>query len=226
MFCTKCGANNADTATFCTGCGAPLKAAQTPVQPQPQQYQAQPQQYQAQPQQYQAQPQQQFQAQNLFQVNTQGPAGNKPMFGLAFLGNESADPQKALMQKIAKLCIAIGMLLCFISVFMPFYKVSFWGMSETVNLFGMEGFYTFVGVLVILASLAGIALAILLKGAYQKFATCCGAINFLFIIIAGIKANSDAMGIGHLSVAFWFILIGSIACIAGGVLTFIKQLDQ
>ncbi len=46
MFCNKCGAQNADNATFCCACGAAFGGQQS----QPQQYAQQ--QYQAQPQQY------------------------------------------------------------------------------------------------------------------------------------------------------------------------------
>ena len=43
-FCSKCGAQNADGASFCTNCGAPMNVAQSQPQPQPQQtYYAQPQ---------------------------------------------------------------------------------------------------------------------------------------------------------------------------------------
>ncbi len=43
-FCSKCGAQNADGASFCTNCGAPMNVAKPQPQPQPQQtYYAQPQ---------------------------------------------------------------------------------------------------------------------------------------------------------------------------------------
>lgn len=45
-FCSKCGAQNADGASFCTNCGAPMNVAQPQPQPQPQPQQT----YYAQPQ--------------------------------------------------------------------------------------------------------------------------------------------------------------------------------
>ena len=64
MFCSKCGANNADGAAFCSACGAQMKKAPDTAAPQPQpqpQPQSQP---QPQPQpQYQPQPQPQSQPQ-------------------------------------------------------------------------------------------------------------------------------------------------------------------
>lgn len=42
MFCTNCGANNADGAKFCTTCGAPLGGSEAATAPQPQQDASQP----------------------------------------------------------------------------------------------------------------------------------------------------------------------------------------
>jgi hypothetical protein len=75
MFCSKCGKQNNDNVTFCTGCGNPMNNTDAnggnqqnqspPIQPQPQ-AQQQTQQYQQQPQYQQQQPPPQY-AQNAYQ---------------------------------------------------------------------------------------------------------------------------------------------------------------
>lgn len=194
MFCKNCGAQIADTATFCPNCGQAVQSVAAPVQP----------------------------------GTPVAPIVTKPLLGIPFLENE--DPSKKTFQIVAKLLIVIGMFLGFISTFLPYFKVSasLFGQhySESANLFALGGGYAFMAVIILLSSVAGILFALLGKGKLQKLAGIFGIVNVFFNFVAGIAATAQSFGLGSLTVGYYFIWLGGIACIVGWVFTLVKKLHR
>ena len=120
-------------------------------------------------------------------------------------------------------CAGVG----FIALFLPWYVVSFWGMSVSGSAF-VEGI-TFIGVLALLVSLGAIAWFILdmlgmiklnLPEKKMKIInTIIGGVMVLLGIIAAIITASGSSGLGHAGIGTWLYMIVGVAII---VLTWIK----
>lgn len=119
MNCPTCGSQIPDGSTMCGVCGAAIQA-------QPNMQYQQPQYQQPMQQQYQQPMQQNMYAQPAMQ----------PMMG----GASSMKVKPAM--NLGNIILWVGCLITAIAVFLPYVKVSAFGMSETVSLMGTDGKFT------------------------------------------------------------------------------------
>lgn len=210
MFCPHCGAQLPDGTAFCTSCGQPTTQqapGQQPYQQAPgqQPYQQAPgQQTYQQP--YQQQP---------YQQQPTG-SGNNMLkdFDPKELSSSFAENVKKPAEWGLPTYIALGgAFLCFIGMFLPYLSAK--GFSiVSVSFMSSGAFHIILAWLfILLVDFTGIAK----KGLPM---ICAGGVLLLFSIIEGI-ANSSAYT--SLSVGFIFMLLGSIAAVAGGVLKFLNE---
>ena len=202
-----CGAIIPTGQTNCPMCGAPVQTADAqPVNPQPMNPQmgygqpmgAQPVNPQPMnPQMGYGQPMG-AQSVNPQPMNTQAGGYYQPqstgadVYGAGFGGYINS--LKSNVMNIVKLAAAV---LLFLSVFFPWVKVEFWGLKETSNLLGSDGFSAFCGWMIMLVALVLIA----------------WEIADYIPPMANIKAKTTAIPFFEfilLGVAFLFVLLGTI----------------
>ena len=203
MFCPHCGTQLPDGTAFCTSCGQP-----TAQQPSPDQQAFQQQPYQQQP--YQQQPYQQP-----YQQQPAGPANDMLKdFNPKELSNSFVENVKKPAEWGLPTYIALGgAFLCFIGMFLPYLSAK--GFSIVSASFMSSGAFHIIlaWLFILLVDFVGIAK----KGLPM---ICAGGILLLFSIIEGI-ANSSSYT--SLSVGFFFMLLGSLAAVGGGVWKFLNE---
>lgn len=148
------------------------------------------------------------------QVQAQNPMGslNQPIGGTNGVGQGTSTKGNQ-----TKLMVLIGSIAAIIGCFMPFYKVSVWGISESVSY--IEG----DGVIAIILAVAAIVLAVL---NLQKFSLIPASIAMIVLIVDISGANDAAMGFGSLSIGAYVLLLGTILSIVGGILAFVWKIKR
>lgn len=227
MKCYLCGSEISNTATSCHVCGAPVIADQ-PLNQQTtnysgqqnagnnagtyqQQYGQQPYQQPYNPQYQQAQPYQQSYTPQYQQPYAPQTRQLAPV-------NENNN-----LRTIALVLGILGVLLAGVSIFIPFFTVSAYGLSKSVALSsGRDGF--------IVAGLAAVTLIIVIFARKTRgighlvFGTLLGVVAF----IDGInnKSKLDTMGYGSLvnyGIGFYVLLGAAIMILASGVLLLVAK---
>lgn len=213
MNCSVCGAMIPDGQTVCPNCGTAVQ----PVYQQPQQ-----QMYQQPQQQMYQQPQQQMYQQPVYQAPQ--PAGG----GIGgYFGSFGKNPM--LIVKFA------AVILLLLAPFFPWVKVSFWGVSESSNLFGLKmGLTTFCAIMIMLAAAFMLVMELAdyvpalgsLKNAVSKipfFDLILVGVTLIFVLIATIKSTADMMGLGKHAFGCILAWIAVIAAAVPPVMKLIKK---
>lgn len=218
MNCSVCGAMIPDGQAVCPNCGTAVQ----PVYQQPQQpmYQ-QPQQQMYQQPMYQ-QPQQQMYQQPMYQAPQ--PAGG----GIGgYFGSFGKNPMM-----IVKF---VACVLLFLSPFFAWVKVSFWGVSESANLFKLKmGLTTFCAIMIMALAAFMIVLELAdfvpaiggLKNALAKVPfvdLIIVGVALVFVLIATIKSTADMMGLGKHAFGCILAWLAVIAAAVPSVMKMIKK---
>lgn len=117
----------------------------------------------------------------------------------------------------------VGIVLMIIGVFLPVYKVSFLGVSESINYFSSDGKLT-EGVWVILLAIGMLVLHVFDKA---KFA-CIPAIIVMFLLIrfyTDVKDSTSFLGtqVGTFGIGFYTMILGTIIAGVCSVLFGLKK---
>ncbi len=208
MFCKTCGRNNPDGSIMCIGCGAPLGQNMT-----------------------------QGGAPNMGMPGVGMSNMGTPNMGTPNMGAPMRSPFPApnaytpasfarpTSSRKLNLIGIVGGLIALISIFLPYAKVSFMGMSESISLFGAGGSDW---IFVLLASLVGIAMSALGNPAgVVSGGVACVIIGFLennsitdALKESGLESLSSLIDKG---VGCYMLFIGGALMIAGGVYGFIQK---
>lgn len=194
MFCSQCGAQNNDTASFCAKCGAPIKKpAQAQVPPPQQTYFDPNQQYRQYGQQPYGQP-----------AQTSGSMSELINDLKASFSVPGGFP--AFILSRFNVIVLAGAVFMFIGLFPNFMEYSGYGLTIGAALIkGGDG------VIVLLSTLVCICAGLI---GMHKMTLGCAALNLLVIMIDMADAPSSiSVGAG-----FVLILLGGLATIAGSVM--------
>ncbi|MBR3177368.1 hypothetical protein IKF27_01000 [Candidatus Saccharibacteria bacterium] len=135
---------------------------------------------------------------------------------------------------LKKLLTAIAGALGIISLFLPWYKVSFWGNSLSANAFG--GDYTWIAIINIIIAILLVALIFVPEKTLKSMnKVLVEKANIIIIVASGVFAvltllamimyTSSSYGMGHMGFGWYLALIAGIAGVVINVLK-VKQLDK
>ena len=206
MFCPKCGASLPDGTAFCTSCGQSLGQQAAPQQPQqayqqPQHGYQQPQQGYQQP--YQQQYQQQYQA-PVPELPTQ-PFTTKGIID-TFIYNVT----KPKLWGIPQFIVLGGLFFYFLGMFLPYVS---YGIASA-NYYSVGGASHIIPSYLMICMVACFAF---IKNSFLMITA--GAVIFFNTLFT-------AVGGSNLSVGFVFMLLGSIAALAGGIYQLVLEMKK
>lgn len=95
--------------------------------------------------------------------------------------------------------------LMFITAFLPYIKVSFWGITESGSILECDGWF------IIIIALAGIAVGFLGK---KTLIMAVGAVACIFALISIIRFGSYSGGVADPAIGFWLMILTSAGLMA------------
>ena len=127
-----------------------------------------------------------------------------------------------MKKSVGAIIAAVGTLLALLGMVLPFVKISFFGLSESMNLLFTDRFYVF-GFIAFLVCVAGTVLSFLKKYLPGAILTVVGGALMLIVFIVNNNDLGDLGSLASKGIGWVFCLLSFIVLIAGGVITFIGK---